>query len=61
MIRFELLKDAGVLVVQPQSTLSADDFRQIARIVDPYIGENGKLTGLLIEASAFPASRALAH
>jgi hypothetical protein len=54
MIRFELLKDAGALVVQPQSALSAYDFRKIARVVDPYINEYGKLTGLLIEAKYFP-------
>jgi hypothetical protein len=55
MIRFELLKDAGgVLIVQPQSALSADDFREVARVVDPYISESGKLTGLLIEVASFP-------
>jgi hypothetical protein len=54
MIKFELLKDAGVLVVQPQSALSADDFREVARVVNPYISERGKLTGLLIEAASFP-------
>jgi hypothetical protein len=54
MIKFELLKDAGMLVVQPQSALSADDFQEVARVVDPYIGERGKLTGLLIEAASFP-------
>lgn len=54
MVRFELLKDAGVLVVEPQSALSADDFREVSRAVDPYISERGKLTGLLIEANSFP-------
>ena len=54
MIRFELLRDAGVLVVEPKSALSAEDFREISRMIDPYISENGKLTGLLIEAVAFP-------
>ena len=28
MIEFELLKDAGVLVVKPKSALSADDFSE---------------------------------
>ena len=54
MIRFELLRDAGVLVVQPESALSAEDFREISRLIDPYIREKGKLTGLLIEAASFP-------
>ena len=54
MIKFELMKDEGVLVVEPKSALTADDFRAISQTVDPYIGENGKLTGLLIEAPSFP-------
>ena len=54
MIRFELLRDAGVLVVEPKSALSAEDFREISRSIDPYIREKGKLTGLLIEAASFP-------
>jgi hypothetical protein len=54
MIRFELLKDAGVLLVEPESPLSAGDFREISRAIDPYIRERGKLTGLLIEAKSFP-------
>jgi len=54
MIKFELLKDAGVLVAEPQGALTADDFREIARVVDPYIAERRRLTGLLIEAASFP-------
>jgi hypothetical protein len=54
MIKFELLKDIGVLLVEPKSALSADDFREISRVIDPYIREKGKLTGLLIEAPSFP-------
>ena len=54
MIRCELLKDASVLVVEPKSALSAQDFREIARTIDPYIREKGKLTGLLIAVPSFP-------
>jgi hypothetical protein len=54
MISFELLKDAGVLIVEPRSALSTEDFREISRTIDPYIGEKGKLTVLLIEAASFP-------
>jgi len=54
MIKFELLKDEGVLVVEPNGALTADDFLAVARAVDPYILDKGKLTGLLIEAPSFP-------
>jgi hypothetical protein len=30
MVRFELLRDIGVLVVEPKAPLSGDDFREIA-------------------------------
>lgn len=53
MVRVELLRDVGVLLVEPKAPLSAEDFREIARVIDPYI-RNGKLTGLLIEAESFP-------
>ena len=56
MIRFELLKDAGVLVIEPQSALSGEDFREISRAIDPYTLDKGKPTGLLIEARAFLGS-----
>jgi hypothetical protein len=39
--------------------LSADDFREIARVLDPYIREKGKLTGLLIQAKSFPGWESL--
>ena len=54
MLKFELLKDDGVLVVEPRSALSAEDFRSMAQTVDPHIQANGKLTGLLIDAPSFP-------
>ena len=54
MIEFELLKDKGLLVLRPRGPLSADDFRRISQAVDPYILENGRLNGVLIEAPAFP-------
>jgi len=54
MITFELLSDAGVLVVKPKGALSAENFRDISERIDPYIHEKGKLSGLLIEAASFP-------
>jgi SpoIIAA-like len=54
MIKFELLRDAGVLVVEPKSALSAENFSEISRTIDPYIREKGKLSGLFIDAPSFP-------
>ncbi len=54
MISFELLRDEGILVVEPQGALEAADFAALAHEVDPYIEERGKLEGLLIQAESFP-------
>ncbi len=54
MMAFELHRDKGVLVIEPRGALSTDDFREVARLVDPYILEKGKLSGLLIDAPSFP-------
>lgn len=54
MIKAELLKDAGILLISPQGKLAASDFAILSKIVDPYIVENKNLNGLMIEAKEFP-------
>ena len=54
MMRHELLRDQGILLVQPQGPIQAGDFESVAKVVDPYIEEKGKLHGVLIEAQSFP-------
>jgi hypothetical protein len=54
LIKYELDRDKGILIVRPQGALETGDFQAVARAVDPYISEKGQLTGLLIEAPSFP-------
>jgi len=54
LLEFELDRDTGILIVHPRDPLEASDFQAIARVVDPYIAENGTLKGLLVEAPSFP-------
>lgn len=54
MIKFELLKDTGLLIVEPREALTTEDFQAISQTVEPYIAANGKLTGLLIDVPSFP-------
>ena len=54
MLTFELLRDKGILVVQPSAPLQAEDFQSLTATVDPYVTERGQLAGLLIEAPSFP-------
>ena len=54
VIKFELLKDEGILHVVPAAALEAKDFADLAQAVDPYLEEHGPLNGLVIEAESFP-------
>ena len=54
MIRHELLRDRGILVLEPQGRLQASDFSALAEVVDPYIEQHGGLNGLMILAPSFP-------
>ena len=54
MLYHELDREAGVLLVQPDSRLNRDDFQSLAAVVDPYILETGFLRGLIIHVETFP-------
>ena len=53
MIRFELLRDKGILVIRPEEALGAGDFASIAVEVDPHIAAQGGLKGLMVVAPSF--------
>jgi len=54
MISYDLDKNTGVLTVRPEGKLEVQDFQALSKIVDPFIEEKGKLTGLIIIAEKFP-------
>jgi len=54
MIQFELLRDHGILILSPDGPLEKGDFERLSQEIDPFIVANGKLTGLMICAKAFP-------
>ena len=54
MIKLNLDEANRILTVSPEGKLEAEDFAQLAEVVDPFLEEHGPLRGLLIEAEAFP-------
>jgi len=44
----------GILTVKPSGRLAAEDFAALARVADAYLERNDALTGLMIDAEAFP-------
>ena len=49
-----MLEDQGVLLLEPEAPLTADDFAAVSRDVDPWIEKQGQLQGIVIRAHAFP-------
>ena len=54
MLRYQLLRSEGVLILTPESPLEVADFEKLAQEIDPYIEANGKLHGVMIDAKSFP-------
>ena len=54
MLDYELDRTEGILILEPSGPLESTDFKKLAREVDPYIREKGKLDGLMIYAKSFP-------
>ena len=54
MLNIELDSEAGLAILQPEGALSEGDFDAVASVIDPYIGEHGKLSGLIIHTKDFP-------
>ena len=60
MIDHEILEPEGVVIVEPGSRLSAEDFIELATAVDAYLETHERLNGLLIHMEAFPGWEDLA-
>ena len=55
MIEHELDREQAVLYLRPKSALSAEDFAELAREVDPFLERTGgALAGIVVEAPSFP-------
>ena len=54
MLSHDLRRDDGILVLKPDGPLEAADFDTLAAHVDAYLGQNGMLHGVLVQAKAFP-------
>ena len=53
MIEFKI-DDKGIVLIEPISSLTSDDFRHLRETVDSYLEANPKVHGLLIHSKEFP-------
>lgn len=54
MIDHTLDQEHSILYLRPKSALEPGDFAELAKTADPYIRKTGGLSGVIIEAPAFP-------
>jgi hypothetical protein len=48
------IDEAGVVVVEPDGPLRAEDFDELGRSLDPWILQRGKLNGVVVHTHSFP-------
>lgn len=65
MLRINIDEMQGIVILEPDGQLSESDFTSAAKIIDPYIDNDGKLQGIIVHAKSFPGwdcfSAMLAH
>jgi hypothetical protein len=59
MVKFELDRDKGILIVSLEGPLEAGDFQAITREIAPSLAAHAKPTGLMIQAPPFHGWRSL--
>lgn len=55
MLRITLNEESGIVILTPEGRLSTDDFKSVAKTIDPYIEKSGKLNGIVIHVKSFPS------
>jgi len=54
MLSIEIDEINGLAILEPDGPLLQNDFEAAARVIDPYIEQNGQLNGLIIHTKSFP-------
>ena len=54
MISIEVLGVEGIIIVEPSGPLEEADFHKLAKEIDAYSEDKGRLTGLIIHTKEFP-------
>ena len=54
MIKQEILQADGILLLEPETALAAEDFHALSSEVNVYLKDHAELRGVLIHARSFP-------
>jgi len=54
MINLQVLHDEGMIIIEPSAPLEEADFEKLAKQIDSFSPDKGRLNGLVIHTKAFP-------
>lgn len=54
MIHTKIDEKQGIVLLEPEGKLSATDFKDVAKVIDPWLAENGICEGVVIHTEHFP-------
>ena len=54
MLTVKLDQEDGIVILEPNGTLTKSDFESAAKAIDPSIEKLGKLNGIIIHVKSFP-------
>ena len=54
MILLKIIRDEGIVIIEPSGSLEETNFKRLTEKVDAYIAEKGYINGILIHTKEFP-------
>jgi hypothetical protein len=54
MLSITLDKEKAIVTLEPEGALTKEDFETAVKVIDPFIEERGRLTGVIIATEKFP-------
>ena len=54
MLEYSIVEPEGIVVLNPDSSLTKEDFVGLSRTVDTYLADHSRIHGVLIHARSFP-------
>jgi len=54
MLEISLDEKSKIVILKPNGALSKEDFKQVTKVIDPFIEKAGKINGVIIYTESFP-------
>ena len=54
MLEISLDDKSKIVILKPNGALSQDDFKEVTRVINPFIEKAGKINGVIIYTESFP-------